>query len=458
MDNKCITSEAECVEEGVSREMNREVDEIAKKQIGGDIKIVQEIVEGNFPRFWEATDACLSVCATLLLDDLTNPVGINLLGPPSCSKTTVLSFFYKSPYCYKSDHFTPASFVSHSVNVKKEDLAKIDMLPKIKNKIMVIPELAPVFSKRKEYLEENIGVLIRVFDGQGFQSDTGAQGRRGYSGEHLFAWLGATIPLPHRVWQTMGKLGSRWLFMLMPKELAFEEQQDLEVDDLINNVTYKDKVNQCREVIGNYLNVLFEKYKWHIDKESGKVKVGHKIEWDRKVDKEHIRSIVSIAQLVARARSTVSIWIEKGDSDEAYSYAQPIKEVPSRLKSILYNLARGHAIIHNRQNLNEDDVILVSKIALSSMQDDRREVLKLLLKRRIVSTKEICDSLSIDNRTARSIMKTLEVLGVVSISEDGTGSQYHIELSGDFKSLLNDTNSLSGLISEIIEDEQRNSI
>ena len=453
MDNNCITSEAECAEEEFTRRMNREAGEIAERQIGGDIEIVKETVSENFPRLWEATDACLSVCATLFLNDLTNPVGINLLGPPSCGKTTVLSFFYEVPYCYKSDHFTPASFVSHSVKAKKKDLAKIDLLPRIKDKIMIVPELAPVFSKRKEYLEENIGVLIRVFDGQGFQSDTGAQGRRGYSGEHLFAWLGATTPLPYRVWQTMGKLGSRWLFMLMPKELAVEEQQDLEVENLINDVTYKDKVNQCRKVIRGHLDVLFEKYGWHINKESGKVIVGDKIEWDRKADREHIRSIVSVAQLVARARSTVSIWTDKGDSEEAYSYAQPIKEVPSRLKTILYNLARGHAIIHNRRNLNKDDVILVSKIALSSMQDDRREVLKLLLKERIVSTKKVCNSLSIDNRTARSIMKALEVLGVVNINEEGRGSQYHIELSGAFQIFLNDTNSLSGLINEVVEDE-----
>ena len=436
---------------GVSRA--KSVKEEAKRSIGGNIDVVQEIVTENFPRLWEATDACLSVCATLFLKDLTNPVGMNLVGPPSCGKTTVLSFFYEVPYCYKSDHFTPASFVSHAVNVRKKDLAEIDMLPKIKDKIMIIPELAPVFSKRKEYLEENIGILIRVFDGQGFQSDTGTQGRRGYSGEHLFAWLGATTPLPYRVWQTMGKLGSRWFFMLMPKELAVEKQQDLAVEDLTNNVAYKDKVKQCRKVIRDYLDVLFEKYKWHIDEGNGKVKVGDKTEWDRKADEEHIRSIVSIAQLVARARSTVSIWREKGDSEEAYSYAQPIKEVPSRLIGILYNLARGHAIIHNRSNLNEDDVILVSKIALSSMQDDRREVIKLLLKEKIVSTNKVCNSLSIDNRTARSIMKALEVLGVVNINEEGIGSQYHIELSRDFQSLLNDTNSLSGLINQVVEDE-----
>ncbi len=256
MNHKCTVGRVESTKEEIDKDLEEEV--AAGKEMGGSIEIVQETASKNFPRLWEATEACLSVCATLFLKDLTDPVGINLLGPPSCGKTTVLSFFYEIPYCYRSDHFTPASFVSHSVNVKKKELTKIDLLPRIKDKIMIIPELAPVFSKRREYLEENIGVLIRVFDGEGFQNDTGAQGRRGYSGEYLFAWLGATTPLPYRVWQTMGKLGSRWLFMLMPKELAVEEQQDLEVDDLINDVTYKDKVNQCRKVIRDYLDVFLK--------------------------------------------------------------------------------------------------------------------------------------------------------------------------------------------------------
>lgn len=422
------------------------------------IDTVQKTIEEGFPRLWQVTDACLSVCGALLLADLDDPVGLNLLGPPGCGKTTVLSLFYDSPYCYRSDHFTPASFVSHSANVKKKDLAKIDMLPRIKDKTFIIPELAPVFSKRKEYLEENIGIMIRVFDGQGLQTDSGAQGRRGYPGEHLFAWIGATTPLPHRVWQAMGKLGSRWLFMVMPRELPVQEQRELEVEELINDVSYKDKVKCCRRVIGSYLNVLFEKYGWEIEKGSGKVKVGEKIEWNRKEDEEHIRSIVSVAQLVARARSAVSIWTEKSDDKETHSYAQPIKEVPSRLKSILYNLARGHAIIHERTRLNRDDVVLVTKIALSSMQDDRREVLGLLLRQGMVNTDEICDSLSVDPRTARSIMKTFEVLGLVNVYEEGAGSEYHIELTEDFQVFRDDSDSLSGLIMEALRDEEKNGI
>ena len=128
------------------------------------------------------------------------------------------------------------------------------------------------------------------------------------------------------------------------------------------------------------------------------------------------------------------------------------------MKSLLYNLARGHAIVHNRRKLNEDDVVFVSKIALSSMQDDRREVIKLLLGEEIIGTNEICEILNIDSRTARSIMKALEVLGVVNVSEEGRGSQYYIELSDDFKNFRDDTSSLSGLMMEVIGGDGKNGI
>jgi hypothetical protein len=432
----------------------RSAENEARRCIAGDIHIVEATIKECFPRLWPVTDACLSVSASLLLADLANPVGLNLLGPPSCGKTTVLSFFYDVPYCYKSDHFTPASFVSHSASVKKRDLPKIDMLPKIRNKVLVVPELAPIFSKRKEYLEENIGILVRVFDGQGLQTDSGAQGGRGYSGEYLFVWIGATTPLPYRVWQTMGKLGSRWLFMLMPKEFPAERQRELQVQDLVADVTYKDKVKCCRQFVHGFLRTLFEKYHWEVDKGRGGVKVGEKVEWNRKRDENHIRSIVSVAQLVARARSTVSMWRDNTHEGEPYSYAQPIEEVSSRLASILYNLARGHAIVHGRGSLNTEDVVLATKIALSSMQDDRREVVHLLLSEGTVSVDRVSSRLRVDPRTTRSLMKTLEVLRVVDVREEGVGSKHYADLTKEFQVLRSETEGLSGLVASALEDTE----
>jgi hypothetical protein len=38
---------------------------------------------------------------------------------------------------YRSDKFTPKAFVSHAANKKKGELEKNDLLPKLKNKVLV---------------------------------------------------------------------------------------------------------------------------------------------------------------------------------------------------------------------------------------------------------------------------------------------------------------------------------
>ena len=47
--------------------------------------------------------------------------------------------------------------------------------------------------------------------------------------------------------------------------------------------------------------------------------------------------------------------------------------------SLLYALARGHALVHGRRQLTEDDLPLVARAALESTPNDRRAVMRLLL-------------------------------------------------------------------------------
>jgi hypothetical protein len=50
------------------------------------------------------------------------------------------------------DQFTPKAFVSHAANRKPEQLAKIDLLPKLKDKTLLVKELAPIFRGREDSL------------------------------------------------------------------------------------------------------------------------------------------------------------------------------------------------------------------------------------------------------------------------------------------------------------------
>ena len=127
----------------------------------------------------------------LNIADCTLPFAGIVLGRPSSLKTVGIELFRKWHSVFYTDSFSAKSMVSHSTAVKKEELAKIDMLPKIKNKFLLTPELSPTFAKKDDDLIEILGILTRILDGHGYESDTGAHGHRGYNEPIMFVWAGA---------------------------------------------------------------------------------------------------------------------------------------------------------------------------------------------------------------------------------------------------------------------------
>jgi hypothetical protein len=51
------------------------------------------------------------------------------------------------PLVYVSDNFTPASFVSQAANRSSKNLAKVDLLPRPRNKVLLTAELAPTLNR-----------------------------------------------------------------------------------------------------------------------------------------------------------------------------------------------------------------------------------------------------------------------------------------------------------------------
>lgn len=137
--------------------------------------------------------------------------------------------FRKWKQSFYTDNFSAKSFVSHSTAVKREELEKIDLLPRIKNKFFLTPELSPTFTKKDDDLIEILGILTRVLDGQGYESDTGAHGHRGYSGEHMFTWVGAAVDVPYKVHKHLGNLGAKLYFLRLS---TFEKNEDEYLEEI----------------------------------------------------------------------------------------------------------------------------------------------------------------------------------------------------------------------------------
>jgi hypothetical protein len=150
------------------------------------------IVSQHYKALVLVVHAVLAVCATMALKGRTKPLSLMFEGGSGSGKTAVLQMLFSTTllnmarYVYRSDKFTPRSFVTHAANVKESDLAKIDMLPQLKDKVLVCKELAPIFRGREEEMRENFSTLISVLDGKGFTSNTGMRGKRGYENSILF--------------------------------------------------------------------------------------------------------------------------------------------------------------------------------------------------------------------------------------------------------------------------------
>ncbi len=143
-----------------SRKANHEKSNEIQKRT----KSLQDLVERYFSGKYKILETCLSVKALELIEGVTLPFCLILVVRPGSSKSTILYTIESLGNCYSTDAFTPKSFVSHMANVAEEDLSKIDLLPKIKGKTFITPELAPLFSAQDEKLLETIGILTKILD------------------------------------------------------------------------------------------------------------------------------------------------------------------------------------------------------------------------------------------------------------------------------------------------------
>lgn len=351
-----------------------------------------------------------------------------LVDVPSAGKTITINFFSEiEGLTYATDKFTPASFVSNATNVKREDLTKIDLLPRLKYKLFLIRDLSTIFSKREEDLNECLGLLTRVLDGEGLNTDTGVHGQRHYVGEFLFMILAGSTPIPPRVWKMMGNLGSRLFFLNM----GVKEKSEEELVEQITTLAYKEKEKLCRLATKHFLQTLWQK------NQNG-------VEWEKTQDKQEDKIIIArCARLLAKLRGVLNVWKDKSQDGEVYDYNYPVIEKPDRINQLFYNLCRGHAVVCGRTQINRDDLKLIVELAIDSSPTIRAKLFRKLLENNgVMKTNEVEAALQCSKPTALKEMETLKILGVCYITQDSDGEvgepEKTIHLSEDFKWFLTD--------------------
>ena len=365
----------------------------------------QEVIKSNFPDLLFPSEVGLSIIAQILIKEITNPFALVLVDVPSSGKTISINLFSDiDELTYASDKFTPASFVSNAVNVSHDKLAEIDLLPRLQYKMFLIRDLSTLFSKRDDDLNDCLGTLTRVLDGEGLNTDSGVHGQRQYVGEYLFMILAGSTPIPPRVWKMMGNLGSRLFFLNMNTR----EKSEQELANQLTTTAYKEKEKICREATKNFLINL-----WH--KHAGGV------EWDRVKDSDEYKLIIArCARLLALLRGVINVWDEKSEDGVRHNYTSPVIEKPDRINQLFYNLCRGHALICSRNQINKDDLKLIVELAVDSAPTIRARLFRKLLDNEgSIKTNEVEKALQCSKPTALKEMKTLNILGVCDMDTDG---------------------------------------
>jgi hypothetical protein len=358
----------------------------------------------------------------------------------------------------------------------------------MKDRLFLIPELAPIFMQKEDVLVEILSTLVRLADGEGLLTHSGLHGLRGIDEKLMFSMVGATVEIPSKVYKALSSLGPKLYFY----RTNFKEPLEQQLQEDITGKGFEIKIRNIKDALFNYLkwlevcplmvNVLsVANSDGGLDQTKIDSSTRRVVEWDKsKDDINAIKMISRIAILLARirgnayayeSRSTGARLVLLEDDQEnnqttenknnnvsyryEYNFEQPIIENPSRANIILYNIARAHAFeIHGRNYILLEDIPIVIKIALSTANLNRVSVLRLMLtetrhadigghlehKGRFF-TRDLVNSLKISESTARRVMKELQVLDVVRIGSEkmSNGKQHdYIELVEKFQWLLED--------------------
>jgi hypothetical protein len=387
--------------------------------------LLQKKVMELMPELWKPLEFALGVKSILYIQDCSLPfIGI-ILGPPSSVKTLTIELFRNFERTFYTDNFSAKSFVSHNTSVARNKLAECDLLPKMKNKLFLTPELSPTFSKRYEELTEVLGIITRIADGHGYESDTGAQGHRGYSGNYMFTWVGAAVDVPQKVHRLLGTLGPKLYFLRLFNKKNLSEENYLE--KLKYGDQFKDRFDKIKNILNEYI-ICFDNYsitqspKIEGDQqiemeytEAKTEKTGIRVIWDTSSDEEEaLRITIRLARLLSRFRGVIPTWETKDTQGSDYAYTFATIEEPDRAITQLKNLARGHALSRGCLHISMDDIPLVVSVVLSTASRERVMIFNHILKNNgLTDTIKIVDDLNTSKPTALRTMTEFAALGIV---------------------------------------------
>ena len=369
-----------------------------------DFEQLDSIIERYFPdKFFYLKLVLASGYATLFINGITQPISLFLLGDPSTKKRTLLEIMRGLDRVLWSDIFSPASFVSGA-----RDIEGGDLLPRLRNKCLVTPELGVLFKDRN--LPQTLGMLTRLLDGFGYVRHTGF-GEVGVHENVRFNWCAAIVKIQPKHWDLFGHLGHRLLFLHLENE---NESVEAEEDRLVRMITedrdYNEKLAICRNAVIAFFQNIQARYP-------------EGVTWNTAMDNPRAkRIVVKAARMLKYLRGTI---------DDPVFF-----EEATRLTQSLYNICRGYALMHDRTRIIFNDVESVLAVMLDSAPPERKKLLLTLLKQNgEIDADQYMEISKHDHKRVLGEFNDFEILNIVEFIQDN--SMKRIRLKPEFSWLLN---------------------
>lgn len=368
---------------------------------------VEEAILEHFDRdTLEVCEALATVPIQLMFDDFTDCPMIIVVGNASSGKSTALELFKGWDRIYTTHEVTPAAFVSHNADQDDSDLGSMDLLPKITDQVLWVPEMGTWFSG--DNVEEYMRTLSGVADGSGYVKSTGAQGSHGYdgdAGDYQFGLMGATTPPSPSAWSEMGNAGAR---VLMHGK-GNENDDDKVLDQIYGDsaVPYHRKKEIVQEKISNWLRTLYHEHEGSIQMEP------------EERDGSVAKATLKLAEIIAHGRG---VSYAKTNEDGDLEGGTQVEDRKRALQMLRFT-ARARAAMDGRTKVTTDDLQLCARIAFATMPEKRRKIIRLLCNPTngmTFTTTEVQDALNLGSKhTAKRRMQTVDHLGLAHYISEG---------------------------------------
>jgi hypothetical protein len=331
----------------------------------------------------EAVDVLMATAIAIYLPG--DPLWLYYVGPPGATKTEPLRTL-SGPRVVSLSSLTPQTLISGY----KGDPSKVDLLPKLDGKLLIIKDFTSILSKKPDDAAAIFADLREAYDGYLEKSYGSGVGTKSYSAK--FGLIAAVTPAIDRFRTVHSLLGERFLRIDLRTDAQATIQRASELEG-----QEEDMRTELQALVSGYLNAAGE---W--------------VDPDILVEQRFLEQLRALAHVAATLRTEVD-----RDRQRLVVY-RPVPEVGTRLVKQLQKLAKALANWRERMVVTAEDYVTVRRVALDCVRSHRRQVVGVLqaAEGEAILTADVGSLAGIPSDTLREICEDLWQLGVVKRSGD----------------------------------------